>query len=223
MPGYERGRWLISARRQAGSLEALVSRTRWRNLAVATAILLLMLAAAASMLRFTQRAQRLAHLEMDFVAGVSHELRTPLSVIRTAAHNLASGLIAGPQQIKRYGALIQAEAERLTAIVEQVLRFAESKAGRVLKAREPVPVGPLIDSTVSSTLPLLDHSRCVVEKNVEEGLPPLLADPVALQHAVQNLLTNAAKYGSEGGWIGMSASRTEDDPEGTIVIRVADR
>lgn len=222
-PAGDRGRWLLSVRHQSGSLEAVVSRTRWRNLGVATAILLLMLAAAAALVRFTQRAQRLAHMQMEFVAGVSHELRTPLSVIRTAAHNLSGGLVSAPQQIKRYGALIQGEAERLTAIVEQVLRFAEFKAGGVLKVKEPIGVGPLIDDSVSSTLPLLDESRCVVEKQIEDGLPPVLADPVSLQHAVQNLLTNAAKYGSEGGWIGISASRAEDDSEGAVVIRVADR
>jgi len=85
---FNHGRWLLSVRHRTGSLEALVQQTRRRNLAVTGAILLLMLAASGALLQFSRRAQRLAELQMEFVAGVSHELRTPLSVIRTAAHNL---------------------------------------------------------------------------------------------------------------------------------------
>ena len=64
-------------------------------------------------IRFTRRAQRLAELQMDFVAGVSHELRTPLTVIHTAAYNLQGGVASDPAQVERYGALIQQESGRL--------------------------------------------------------------------------------------------------------------
>ena len=77
---------------------------------------------------------------MEFVAGVSHELRTPLTVIRTAAFNLRGKVASNPSQVERYGALIQQESERLGAIVEQVLRFASAKAGRVVQERQPVSV-----------------------------------------------------------------------------------
>ena len=218
----DRGRWQISARHRAGSLEAVVNQTRLRNLALATAILALMLAAMAALARFTQRAQRLAHLQMEFVTGVSHELRTPLSVIRTAAHNLSGGLVGTPQQMKRYGALIAGEADRLTAIVEQVLQFAGAKAGRAIRAREPVEVQALIEDSLKASAGFLDESHCVIEKRIEPGLPPVLADPVALHHALQNLLTNAAKYGAAGGWIGVSAARPESGT-GAVEIRVTDR
>src|SRR6185369_7147007 len=78
MAGLGRGRWLLSVRHRAGSLEAVVGQARRRNMAVMAAVLMLMLAAAGALVRFTRRAQRLAELQMEFVAGVSHELRTPL-------------------------------------------------------------------------------------------------------------------------------------------------
>src|ERR1019366_6154667 len=61
--------------------------------------------------------------------GVSHELRTPLTVIRTAAFNLRGRLANRPDGVERYGALIQAESEKL---VEQVLRFASIEAGHAI-------------------------------------------------------------------------------------------
>ncbi len=217
-----RGRWQVLVRHRAGSLEAVVNQTRRRNLAVVTGVLLLMLAAVATLVRFAQRAQRLAHLEMEFVAGVSHEFRTPLSVIRTAAHNLCGGLVGNPERIKRYGTLIAAEADRLTAIVEQVLRFEGAKAGRTINVREPVPVRTLIDDSLAAMATVLDESGCVVEKQIDPELPAVFADPVALQHALQNLLANAARYASAGGWIGVSASAPKGE-EGTVEIRIADR
>ena len=114
--------------------------------------LLLMLAAAGALVQFSRRAQRLAELQMEFVAGVSHELRTPLSVIRTAAHNLGGRIISTPSQVQRYGALIEEESEKLTGIIDRVLLFANAKAGRVIQAREIVDV----EQNVNRLLPYLE-------------------------------------------------------------------
>ena len=96
-PGGGPGRWRMLVRHRSGSLETVVAQARWRNLAVTAGVLLLMVASVAALVRFTRRAQKLAELQMDFVAGVSHELRTPLAVIHTAAYNLRGGGGPGPQ------------------------------------------------------------------------------------------------------------------------------
>jgi signal transduction histidine kinase len=221
--GSGRSRWLLAVRHRAGSLEAVVAQTRRRNMAVTAAILMLMLAAAGALVRFTRRAQRLAELQMEFVAGVSHELRTPLSVIRTAAHNLGGGLIGSAKQVQRYGALIEQESERLTGIVEQVLLFSNAKAGRAIGGKEVVGVEFLIEGALDATAKIVQESRCTVEKRVDAELLPVLGDPTALRHALQNLVSNAAKYGSEGGWIGVTATSAAEGEGGIVEIRVADR
>lgn len=217
----DRGRWLLSARHRAGSLEAVVAKTRLRNLAVMSAILLLIVASTTALIRFTRRAQRLAELQMDFVAGVSHELRTPLTVIRTAAYNLRGKLANNPAHVEKYGTLIQQESERLTELVEQVLHFASAKAGKVVRPAEPVLLENLLQESLASTRGLIDAARCTVDLQLEPGLPVILGDPVSLKQVFQNLLSNAAKYGAgDHGWIGLSAAR---DGAGAVAIRVADR
>jgi signal transduction histidine kinase len=218
-PMMERGQWTLAVRHRAGSLEAVVERGRWRNIGILAGLLVMMLAALGTLIRLTQREQRLAKLQMDFVAGVSHELRTPLSVIRTAAHNLHGGLVSHPSQIRRYGALIRDESERLTGIVEQVLRFAGAQAGRVIQAREPVQVATLVEDALAATARLTDEAGCLVERDIAPDLPFISADPVALKHAVINLVANAAKYGFSGGWIGISALAAH----GVVEITVRDR
>jgi len=223
-PGGDWGRWQMYVRHRAGSLEAVVSRTRFRNLAVTAGVLMLMLATVGALMRFTRRAQKLAELQMNFVAGVSHELRTPLTVIRTAAYNLRGKLAGNPSQVERYGALIQQESERLTGLVEQVLQFARAHSGRVIQEPEPLDVEAVIEESVESSKAVAEGSRCVIEKSIEPGLPLILGDPVALKHALLNLLNNAVKYGTEGSnWIGVFASRVADGDRPEVEIRVVDR
>jgi len=50
---------------------------------------------------------QLANLQMEFVASVSHELRTPLAVIRSAADNIADGLVKNMDALHRYGVILQ--------------------------------------------------------------------------------------------------------------------
>jgi signal transduction histidine kinase len=223
-PAPDAGRWQMYVRHRAGSLEAVVSQARIRSLAVTAGVLALMMLTVAALIRYTRRAQKLAEQQMDFVAGVSHELRTPLTTIYTAGYNLQGKVAANPVQVERYGVLIQQESGRLKQLVEQILRFATANAGRVIQEREPLSVESIIDETVESARPLIDQARCVIEKNVDPGLPQILGDPLALRHALGNLISNAAKYGSDGAnWIGISASRAGGKEPAAIEIRVADR
>ncbi len=218
-----RGRWQLSVWSKAGSLAVIVGRARQRNLAISAVILLLLVATGVALLRFSRQAQRLAEVEMEFVAGVSHELRTPLTVIRTAAYNLRGKLAANPSQVEQYGELIQRESEKLTALVEQVLRFAGAKKGRVIHEREPVSVEDLIDASLQSSRGILGEEHCQVEKRVEPGLAPIFGDATALQYALQNLISNAVKYGIEGErWLGVFAAGVSAGNRRWIEIRVED-
>ncbi len=221
-----RGRWQWNVRHQAGSLDAVVSRTRLRNIAVTTAVLGLMLMTIAALVRFTRRAQVLSQLQMQFVAGVSHELRTPLTVIRTAAHNLSSGVVKSGDlnQVQRYGLLIGGQTEKLTALVEQVLGFANAESGRVVYKREAVFVDSLIEQSLAVCGSAISESRCAVESTIAPDVAPLYGDATALRHALQNLLTNAAKYGADGQWIGVSAVMSQGARNKPMVeISVCDR
>jgi signal transduction histidine kinase len=220
-----RGRWELAVRHRMGSLDAVVQRARIANLAISAGILVLILTTIGVMLRVSQRAQRLAELQMEFVAGVSHELRTPLTVIRTAAYNLRGKLSNNPTAVERYGTLIEQESEKLTAIVEQVLRFSSAQAGQVIRDRKPVELEPVVEKSIRATLAGAEASGCTVHVDVEPALPLVMGDAQALQQAVQNLLNNAVKYGIEGGnWIGVSVRQlAEAGKEACIEIRVADK
>jgi signal transduction histidine kinase len=58
---------------------------------------------------------------------------------------------------------------------------------------------------------------------VDPDLPAILGDPTALQHALQNLVNNAAKYGRDGRWIGVTATSATYNGKPVVEFRVADR
>ena len=216
------GRWLLYVRDEAGSVDTLVARGRWRNYAVSGALFALLLATAWVLIRFTRKAQQLAELQMNFVAGVSHELRTPLAVIGTAAYNLRGKLAGNPAQVSKYGALIESESHKLSAMVEQILQFAELRSGKGVRRSEPVLVEEIIEQGLQANKDL-QTGTFEVEMRIEPRLPVVLGDPVALRHALQNLLSNAVKYGTEGSnWIGLDASSVETDAGVFVEIRVTD-
>ena len=222
-PGPNRALWTLRVHHHAGSLETIVAKGRRTNDLLAAGLLLLIFTTTYALVRFSRRAQNLAELQMNFVAGVSHELRTPLTVIRTAAYNLRGDLANQPGQVARYGSLISEQAEKLSALVEQVLRYGNARAGRVLRKREPVSVQELIEAGLLAARNAAPTKDVIVEKHIEPDLPLILADRESVQHALQNLFENAMKYGLPvGDWIGISATSTKNGGPPAIEIRVTD-
>jgi signal transduction histidine kinase len=218
-PMADNARWLLRAAFREGNVNDIVDRARWRNLGISGGILLLMLGAAGALLRFSRRAQEMAALQMNFVTGVSHELRTPLTVIRMAAFNLLERPSGGREHVERYAALIQDQSEKLGAMVEQVLDFANAQAGHLVRRRDPVAVENVIEEGLEAAG--ASHSGVDIDKKISPGLPLVLGDEAALRQAVRNLVENAVKYGAEGGgWVGVAAS--QPDPQ-AVEIRVEDQ
>jgi signal transduction histidine kinase len=221
---FNRGRWQLDVRYAEGSLDSIVNRIRWRNLGISAAILGLMLLTAVMLVRFSRQQQQLAELQMNFVAGVSHELRTPLTVIRTAAYNLRGRVAANPAQVERYGTLIQDESEKLTALVEQVLRFSSARAGHAVGEKAPVAVESVIEEALHSRRLGTPGAKITIERDLQTALPLVMADEMALKHAIQNLLDNAVKYGTENSdWIGVAARKIADANGDIVEVRISDR
>ncbi len=217
------GRWRISARHRAGSLDAAVKVSRLRNLAVAGLLLLLIAAAGWALVRNTGRARRLAEMEFAFVAGVTHEFRTPLTVIRGAGHNLLSGVVKDAAQRERYTKLIVQHAENLTEMVEQVLGFAGARGGGAKNAHEAVRVMDAINEGLEAAGGEIEGARCEVDLQAPPEIPPVMGDPVALRRAFQNLIGNAAKHGGDGGWIGITVEVGGTGERQEVTVRVQDR
>ena len=219
------GDWrLIVRHRRGGALGAFIADSRRRDLAIGFGVLLLLVISMAILIFTSTRAQRLAKLQMDFVTAVSHELRTPLTVISSAAENIAHGVVEGKPQLEQYGSVIGAQARKLFEMVEQILLFAAIREGKQRYSLRPLDVTEVVDSALSSTAGLIRTAGFHVEQKIEPNLPRIVGDLPALSQCVQNLITNALKYGREQQWIGIQARASEHGLTGKEVqISVSDR
>jgi signal transduction histidine kinase len=217
--GPSQGAWIVRARYRGGSLEAIVARSRRRNLAISAGVLGLLGAAFVLVMAAAQRQRRLARQQMEFVASVSHELRTPLAVICSAGENLADGVIADSAQVRTYGSLIETEGRRLGDMVERVMEFAGISSGASIRARAGVDVASVVADAVRGVGPDADARGITVTVYPNGALPAVTADADALRSALQNLIGNAVKYSANGGAVGVTA-RAE---AGSVEIQVADR
>jgi signal transduction histidine kinase len=213
--------WQLLARHKGGSLESVVAADRRRNLLLSFGVLLLLAVSMALIIVSTQRARRLARLQMEFVAGVSHELRTPVAVICSAADNLAEGFVGGKDQVKEYGALIRNEGRRLAGMIEQILRFAAGQSRPASYHLEPVAVSEAIARVLASISTLPEAEGFIVEREIEPDLPAVEADAAALSHCLENLILNALKYGGDQRWMRVRAAKS--DGGSRVRIGVEDR
>jgi signal transduction histidine kinase len=218
--GPQAARWEVAVVHREGSVAAAVARSRRWNLGLSLGVLALLAASVALALVASQRAQRLARERVEFVAGVSHELRTPLAVIRSAAENLADGVVDERTQVQRYGTLIAGEGRKLSGMVDQVLQFAGLEAGHPLRA-VPLPVADLVDAAVAAVDPVLAEHGVEVDRRLAPGLPPVLGEHDAIVRALANLLSNAAKHGGPRGPVTVSVSAAS--PGDRVRIAVEDR
>jgi signal transduction histidine kinase len=214
--GREFARWALLVQHESGSLEAAVGRLRRRNLAISFGVLMLLTVSVGLLALSSRRAQQLARQQIEFVAGVSHELRTPVAVIRSAAENLAQGVVGSGDRVKQYGQAIETEARRLGDMVERVLQYAGIASGASLAARVPLAPADIIDAALDGANAA---GAAQIERHVPDGLPRVLGDPAALRSAVENLIANAVKYGGTDRWVGVRAERGgERRPEVLVTV-----
>ena len=221
--GSESGLWTLEVRHRQGAVEAVVDSSRRRNLSVAGFVNLLIVASGIALVFSTRRSRQLAEAQMTFVATVSHELRTPLTVIRGAAHNLMRGIVREPSQVERYSRLIAQHSEQLSDMVEQVLALAGARKGRFSVLLKPVLIAEILRDAIAATAEDTRLAGCKVQCEIPPSLPAVRGDATALCRVFQNLITNAAKHGGMGGWIGVTASIVSRTGHSMVEIQVADR
>ena len=218
------GAWQIVLQHPAGSLEAAVKHARVRNLSLSFGVLAVLAAGVFLISINAQRAQRLAAQQMDFVATVSHELRTPLAVIRSAAQNLSAGVVHEPAQAKRYGELIDAEGRRLTDMVEQVLTYAGMSDAKRAAATVPTDIVTVTRDVVASSDALIRDAGFTVDVTAADTMPDVPLDEGAYRRALNNLIGNALKYGTDGAWLGVDVRMaTTKSGKAEVQVAVSDR
>jgi two-component system OmpR family sensor kinase len=146
-----------------------------------------------------ERLERLFNTQRRFLADVSHELRTPLTTIRGNVDLLRRMGGADPTSLDA----IQSETERMSRLVGDLLLLAQSDAGTLPLAREPVELDTLLLEVYREAQVLaggLDLSIGEIDQ------ARVLGDRDRLKQLMLNLVSNALKFTPEGGRVSLGLS-----------------
>ncbi|MCB9796174.1 MAG: HAMP domain-containing histidine kinase [Alphaproteobacteria bacterium] len=168
--------------------------------------------------RLVNRQLELAREKTDFAANVSHELRSPITQIRLKGEALQLGLVFDEEDLQKHYDAIVRESERLSRLVDNVLDFASIEQGAKSYVFRPVDIGESVRSAVEAARYSMETRGMIMDIDLPL-MPVVMHDPEAIAQVMQNLISNAAKYGKEGGWIGVKGRVMSDGVE----IMVSDR
>ncbi|MBL8344583.1 MAG: histidine kinase [Rubrivivax sp.] len=153
---------------------------------------------ASELRHLNEQLKSLDRLKDDFMSSVTHELRTPLASIRALAELMRDEPDMEPAQRQQFLAIVVAEAERLSRLVNQVLDMAKIESGHAEWHNADVDLGALLEQAVQSTAELLRERGAVAVLDKPAQVRTLRADPDRLLQVVLNLLSNAAKFTPPG-------------------------
>ena len=149
--------------------------------------------------RLSSELLRANRMKNDFLANVSHELRTPLNAIVGFVDLLREGVYGElTQRQAKPVERIEASANHLRHLVDQILDLAKMAAGRLDVHSESLDVRPFILDVTSEVESLVNEKNLSLSLVMGSALPKIRTDPTHLRQILVNLIGNAVKYTDEG-------------------------
>jgi two-component system phosphate regulon sensor histidine kinase PhoR len=161
---------------------------------------------------------RLDQVRRDFVANASHELRTPLTSIRGFVEALEDGAAQDPPTAQRFLGKIRTHADRMAALVEDLLELSRLESGERPPRWEEVAPAEVAEDVVASFASLAGRKELALRR-VDHSAPVIVTDADRLRRILENLVENAVKYTPAGGQVEVTSA---PGPNGSAVLEVCD-
>ena len=151
----------------------------------------------------------------EFTANVSHELKTPLTSISGYSEIIRDG-VARPEDVKAFAARINSEANRLMALISDILELSRLDERKGLGNKEPVELLSLAREAASQLESQASAKR--ISLNVSGEPAKIEGYPTLLSEMLFNIIDNAVKYTPEHGKVDVSVT----SHDGCTEVCVAD-
>lgn len=164
---------------------------------------------------FSQLANAMDHMREElenkeyvenYIHTMAHELKSPLTSIRGAAELLQEDL--DPDQKEKFLRNINESTERMTQLVERLLRLASVEKRRDLENVETFRIKPVTENLVVIQRQKLDQQNIDLEINIPDTLK-VTGEKLLIEQAITNLLENAIDFTGQGGSITIKAENID--------------
>ena len=157
-------------------------------------------------------------LRSALIASVSHELRTPLAVIKGMADTLIQTDVEWDRETEQdYLRTINAESDRLTHIVNDLVQMSQLEAGMMKMVKSPSVLSVVILQLGNQLESLAASNELKID--IPRTLPPVMIDEVRIGEVIINLVSNALVYSGEGLPVILEASQYDNE----VVVSVTDQ
>ncbi|WP_186565312.1 sensor histidine kinase [Lawsonibacter celer] len=155
-------------------------------------------------------------IRAEFTANVSHELKTPLTSIKGFTDMLSSGMVADPEDQKRFITMIGVEVDRLIDLINDILKISELESVAIEQSGDRSDALSAAKETAELLAIPAKNAGITLSVTGEEAVVPL---PLSrLKELLLNLMENGIKYNEPGGRVDVTISPAG----GQAVITVAD-
>ena len=155
-------------------------------------------------------------IRSEFTANVSHELKTPLTSIKGFTDMLSSGMVASPEDQKRFITMIGVEVDRLIDLINDILKLSELESAAIEQGTERSDALAVAQDTAALLTPAARDGGVTLSVS---GLAAEVAVPQSrLKELLLNLMSNGIKYTERGGRVDTTI-RLQDNQ---VCIAVAD-
>ncbi len=149
-------------------------------------------------------------LKSTFISIISHELRTPVALIKGYVGTLRrEDAQWDPKVVQDSLAVIEEEADRLTGLIDDLLDASRLQAGALVLNLSEVEIDQQVKQIAKRFQTQTEKHR--IEVDFPPDFPCIMADEERLNQVINNLISNAVKYSTEGGRIQIRGQVRQDD------------
>jgi PAS domain S-box-containing protein len=147
-------------------------------------------------------------MKTEFVSLASHELRTPLTSIKGFTEMVLEG-DAGEinEEVAEYLGIVHSNADRLVALVNDLLDLSRIESGRIQLKSEVVDLSQVVRTVVVTMQPKIQEKRQSLAVQVDPAATQVIGDNDKLIQVLTNYVSNAHKYTPEGGAIRLDVTQ----------------
>lgn len=170
-------------------------------------------------LRDTEARRRTERSHAELIATVAHELRSPLTSVKGFTATLLAKWARFTDDQKRLMLeTVDADADRVTRLIAELLDISRIDSGRLEVRRQPVDIGAAVGRHIQAYVAAGQVADRFLLR-VEQPLPDLWADPDKIDQVLSNLIENAVRHGDGTVTIDITATASprEGEDAGTSV------
>ncbi|MFF1281111.1 ATP-binding protein [Streptomyces sp. NPDC058299] len=177
-------------------------------------------------LRDTEARRRTERSHAELIATVAHELRSPLTSVKGFTATLLAKWERFTDDQKRLMLeTVDADADRVTRLIAELLDISRIDAGRLEVRRQPVDIGAAVSRHIQAYVAAGQPADRFLLR-VEKPLPALWADPDKIDQVLSNLIENAVRHGAGTVTIDVTPSASpregEDGENAATSVTVSD-